>query len=502
MIRKLLLGLISLLFLQQFLQAQVPPKFEFRAAWVATVNNIDWPSKPGLSIKQQQEEAITLLDLMVKNGMNAVIFQVRPTSDTFYPSTMEPWSRYLTGTPGQDPGYDPLAFWIEESHKRQLEFHAWFNPFRIAQNANEPLSSAHIAFKYPQWVVKYGGKLYFNPALEETRDFIAAVVKDVVLHYDIDAVHFDDYFYPYPEQGAEFPDIDEFKRNPRHFGPNQLADWRRNNVDLTIQLLSQTIKETKPWVKFGISPFGVWRNSDKDPRGSMTRAGVTNYDDLYADILKWLKYGWIDYVTPQIYWQIGHPTADYKTLLDWWSQNSFNRDVYIGHALYKIDEKSSTPEWKQGTQIPQQIRLTRENPNIRGSVFFSANHLKRNLLGLQGSLQYDLYSKPALTPTMPWISPISPQTPVKFKKKGSKLVWEAPAYKNSMDYATRYIVYKNKVGEKFNPEDAHFIYTITPNMEVKLDRKKGKRSRYEFRVAALNRINNEGTATKPEIIKW
>ncbi|WP_372773159.1 glycoside hydrolase family 10 protein [Mangrovibacterium sp.] len=492
----------SLLFLTGFSQSSSIPKYEFRAAWVATVNNIDWPSKPGLSVQQQKTEAIELLNLMDKNGLNAVILQIRPAADAFFPSQLEPWSRYLTGTPGEDPGYDPLKFWIDEAHKRQMEFHAWFNPFRVAQRADEPLSSSHIAFNQPEWIIKYGGKLYFNPALEETRQFIAKVVKEVVANYDIDAVHFDDYFYPYPVAGEVFPDLNQFAANPRQFRPDQLADWRRDNVDQTIQLLSKTIKETKPWVKFGISPFGVWRNADKDARGSKTKAGVTNYDDLYADILKWLQNGWIDYVTPQIYWQIGHTAADYKTLIDWWAENSFNRDVYIGHALYKIDANSSTPEWTQPDQLPKQIQLTRTTPAIHGSAFYSVIHLKRNLLGLQDKLQNQLYPLPALSPTMPWIDYTPPKPPLKFKKRGRKLKWEKPEFNHPMDEATRYIVYKNKVGAKLNEADVQSIYAITGLSEIRIEKRKSKKEKYEFRVTALDRLNNESPATKPAAVKW
>ncbi|WP_238480356.1 glycoside hydrolase family 10 protein [Mangrovibacterium lignilyticum] len=500
--RKYTLLLTLLLCAATFVQARNQPKYEFRAAWVATVNNIDWPSQSGLTVQEQKAEAIDLLDLMVKNGLNAVIFQIRPTSDAFYPSTLEPWSRYLTGTPGKDPGYDPLKFWIDECHKRHMEFHAWMNPFRVAQKADEPLAASHIAFKHPEWIIKYGGKLYFNPALDETRQFIVQVVKDVVSRYDIDAIHMDDYFYPYPVAGEAFPDVIQFTKNPRHFNADQLEDWRRNNVDLTIQLISKTIKETKPWVKFGISPFGVWRNIDKDARGSMTKAGVSNYDDLYADILKWLQYGWIDYVTPQLYWRIGHPAVNYITLLDWWSKNGFNRDVYIGHGLYKIDAKSSIPEWTDPNQVPKQIEMTRENPNVHGSVLFSAIQLKRNLLGLQDTLQHQLYNYTALTPSMPWIDFLPPNKPVKFNKRGRKLKWEKPAFKNEMDEVKRYIVYKNKVGEQLNEADVRSIYTITDGTAIKLERRKGKKERFEFRVTALDRLNNESSATLPETIKW
>ncbi|MFV0377950.1 MAG: glycoside hydrolase family 10 protein [Mangrovibacterium sp.] len=498
--RKLFLFLCLLAATAASAQPDVHPKYEFRGVWVATVNNIDWPSKTGLTAEQQKAEAIALLDLMKKNGMNAVIFQVRPTADAFYYSELEPWSRYLTGTPGKGPGYDPLQFWVEEAHKRQMELHAWFNPYRVSQRADEPLAASHIAFKYPDWIIRYGGKLYFNPALDETRRFIAAVVQDVVARYDIDAIHMDDYFYPYPVAGEAFPDAADFAANPRGFA--QLADWRRDNVDKTILLLTKTIKETKPWVKFGISPFGVWRNSDKDPRGSATRAGVTNYDDLYADVLKWLQNGWIDYVTPQLYWQIGHPAADFATLCNWWAKNSSNRDVYIGHALYKIEANASVPEWKDPNQMPQQIDFLRQTPALQGSVFYSAIHLKRDLLGLQNKLQQQQYSYPSLVPTSPWIDHLPPQIPQKFRKKGKKLSWKEPDFNSPMDEAKRYIVYFNRIGKQPYLKDMRSVYIISPGTEVKLIKRTAKKERFEFRVTALDRLNNESPASKPVTIKW
>ncbi|WP_423130373.1 glycoside hydrolase family 10 protein [Gaoshiqia sp. Z1-71] len=497
------LHLLFLLALSVSVSAQThSPKFEFRAAWVATVNNIDWPSKPGLTPNQQQAEAIELLDLMQQNGMNAIIFQVRPAADAFYPSSLEPWSRYLTGTPGKNPGYDPLKFWIQECHNRNMEFHAWMNPFRVAQNADEPLAGNHIAFKHPEWIIKYGGKLYFNPALSETREFIANVVQDLVRRYDVDAIHFDDYFYPYPVAGEPFPDIPYFEQYPRQFGPGQLDDWRRDNVNRTILLLATTIKATKPWVKFGISPFGVWRNQADDSRGSATKAGVTNYDHLYADILTWQKECWIDYVLPQLYWQIGHPAVDFNLLCNWWNEHRYNRALYVGHAVYKLEPGSTTPEWKEAGQLPRQIELTRRIDGIEGSAFYSAKHFKRDLLGFQDTLQNHLYRYPALVPPMNWIDNSPPAKPVKFKKSGSTLKWKPDAASAEMDKAARFIVYKNRAGERFNPNDPRFILLITSATKLKLDKNDRRKERFEFRVSALDRLNNESPQTKPVTVKW
>ena len=492
---------ISVLLMPIFAKAQVSPKYEFRGAWVATVNNIDWPSRPGLSPEVQQREAIEMLDMLKALGMNAIIFQGRPTADAFYPSAFEPWSRYIMGTQGQDPGYDPLAFWINECHKRNMEFHLWCNPYRVAQSDKEQLSTNHIAFRHPEWIVGYGGKLYFNPGLPEVKVFIVDVIRDVVSRYDVDAIHFDDYFYPYPVSGQPFPDSETFNQYPNSYMPNQLADWRRNNVDEVIYRLSQAIKQTKPWVKFGISPFGVWRNQYVDPRGSATRAGVTNYDDLYADILKWLYNGWIDYITPQLYWQIGHPTVDFKHLSQWWNSNRFGKALYIGHALHNIDANSQTSEWRNPAHMPQQIKLTRQIQGIDGSVFYSAKHFKRNLLGLQDVLDRDLYASPALVPPMPWISKVSPKMPVNVVANNQSISWQASHATNEMDYAQRYILYYGKK-KKFNLEDGRSILMVTNSTSVKISDNKGRKRKYFVRVASLNRLNNESNSTLPVKMKW
>lgn len=502
MIKNTIIVSFVLLFAFSVMGQNHPPKYEFRAAWIATVNNIDWPSKPGLSIDAQKQEAIAMLDMLKQHGINAVIFQGRPASDAFYPSALEPWSRYLTGTPGKDPGYDPLDFWISECHKRSMEFHLWCNPYRVAQNVNEPLASNHVAFQHPEWIVKYGGKLYFNPGLPETRDFIAQVIKDVVKRYDVDAIHFDDYFYPYPAAGEPFPDLLTYYQYPGRFAPEQINDWRRENVDITIQLLSETIKTTKPWVKFGISPFGVWRNKADDVRGSMTMAGVTNYDHLYADILKWENNGWIDYNIPQLYWQIGHPSVDFDLLCNWWNTNRSGRALYIGQALYKSDINSNVPEWRQSDQLTKQIRLTRQIKGIEGSAFYSAKHFRRNPMGFQDSLKTALYAFPAIVPPMKWIDDRPPHKPVRVRKKGQTIQWKTKSTGDEMNTPVRFVVYKNKKREPFDPDDPRSILVITPSRKIKLEEGNKKKERFRFRVSALDRLNNESELSHPVKVKW
>ncbi len=495
--------LVFVLFLYLGSQAQVAPKHEFRAVWVATVNNIDWPSKPGLTTDQQKKEVIAILDMHYKNGMNAIIFQVRPASDAFYKSELEPWSRYLTGTPGQAPYpfYDPLQFWIEECHKRNMEFHAWLNPFRVAQNASEPLAGNHIAFQHPEWIVNYGGKLYFDPGLPQTREFVAKVVTDIVARYDVDAIHFDDYFYPYPLK-EDFPDEASFAKYNRGFQNWQKADWRRDNVDLIIQLLSEQIKKTKPWVKFGISPFGVWRNIANDLDGSETTAGTTNYDQLYANIIKWQKNGWIDYSLPQLYWQIGHPSVDFLTLSKWWAAHAYNRGMYIGQAVYKLEGNSTVSEWRDPNQLVKQIQSIRQIPHLGGSAFYSSIHFKRDLFGFDQTLRDNLYHFPALVPPMPWIDNKAPESPHRFRKRGNKLKWNPAKAENEMDISVEYVVYLNIPGQKFDADNPENIFTITRDKSIRFKPNTRKqRRKYEIRISALDRLHNESLISKVKVIK-
>jgi uncharacterized lipoprotein YddW (UPF0748 family) len=383
--------------------AQDAPLREFRAAWVATVANIDWPSRRDLSTAQQKQEIIELFDLLQQNNFNAVIVQIRPVADAFYASQYEPWSKYLTGTQGvaPNPYYDPLAFMVEEAHKRCLEFHAWFNPYRALmskyKNSNP---SYHVTKTHPEWFVNYGKQKYFNPGIPAVQNYCIKIVSDVVKRYDIDAVHMDDYFYPYRIGRTEFPDLSAYRRyNPNNFSRDA---WRRNNVNQLVRRLQIEIKRLKPFVKFGISPFGVWRNASVDSmRGSNTNAGQTNYDDLFANVLLWQKNGWIDYCVPQLYWESGHPSVDYGTLISWWNKNAFDRHMYIGHAVYKLGNKKAA--WQNLDEIEHQIEETRHFKNVQGSAFYSIKYLKRNKFGINQMFRNKVYQRPALLPKMKWM---------------------------------------------------------------------------------------------------
>ncbi len=387
------------------------PKYEFRAVWVATVDNIDWPSEKYLSTDSQKTEFIRLLDMHQRNGMNAIIVQIRPATDAFYPSQYEPWSEWLTGTQGKPPipYYDPLEFMITETHKRRMEFHAWMNPYRAEFKIGESsISPTHITKLHPDWFLPYGSIKLFDPGNKEVQQFVTNVVKDVVKRYDIDAIHFDDYFYPYRIAGKEFPDSVSFAKYGN--GLNK-EDWRRSNVDSIILMLSKAIKKENKFCKFGISPFGVWRNNDKDPEGSNTKAGQTNYDDLYANILLWLKNKWIDYAAPQLYWEFSQPKVPFATLIDWWAKHGYGRQVFIGHGVYRAFETKSAA-WKNPNELPDQIKKLREYPQVQGSIYFSSKTFEKNPNGWNDSLQNNYYKYPAIIPPMSWIDSLKPSSPV------------------------------------------------------------------------------------------
>ena len=404
------------------------PNYEFRGVWVATVDNIDWPSGRTLSVAEQKAEFTRLLDLHESNGMNAVIVQIRPSADAFYPSPYEPWSEFLTGRQGLPPTpfYDPLTFMISETHKRGMEFHAWLNPYRAVFNMNKSsVAPSHLTKTHPEWFLVYGDKKegykkYFNPGLPEVRQHTVKVVRDLATRYDLDAIHMDDYFYPYRIAGKEFPDQKTFERYGKDMKKD---DWRRSNCDSIVLLLYKTIRSVNPRMKFGISPFGVWRNKSQDAMGSETRAGQTNYDDLYADILLWLQKGWIDYVVPQLYWERGHKLADYDVLLKWWNEHSYGRHLYIGHGIYRA---GSNGAWRRPDEIPQQLQALRNYPTTQGSAYFSSKTFTKNQNGWNDSLRNNYYHYPALVPPMPWIVNTLPAQPLIEKQPNNmvKLVYK------------------------------------------------------------------------------
>ncbi|WP_338044035.1 glycoside hydrolase family 10 protein [Paenibacillus lutrae] len=467
---------------------------QLRAVWIATAWNIDWPSSPGLKKEKQQQEMISLLDEAKNLGMNAVIVQVKPGADALYPSQYGPWSDVLTGKQGQSPGYDPLAFMVEEAHKRNLEFHAWFNPYRIGSvKDSDKLTRDHPARQNPGWVASYAGKLYFNPGIPEVRSFVTASIAEVVKNYDIDAVHMDDYFYPYPEKGKDFPDDAAYQRYGKSGYPSKPA-WRRDNVNKLVQDIHAAIKKEKPYVKFGISPFGVWRNQNMDPSGSATTAGTTNYDTLFADTRAWINAGWIDYIAPQLYWSFGYKPAAYDKLADWWVQETAGKPVqlYIGHAPFKIG--SDSPDWNNPSELPDQLRYNTERAGqIGGSILFSLKDIRRNPLGLKTRLNEEIYASPALVPPMPWLDSTPPEPPADLQAAstadGIRLNWQAAGSE-----AAYFAVYRVDEGGGARLLDT--VRSTGGEAASYTDKTAPGDQTVRYVVTALDRLHNESTTSR------
>ena len=462
---------------------------EFRGAWIQCVNG----QFMGMSTADMQKTLTYQLDELQKDGANAIIFQVRPECDALYNSSIEPWSRFLTGEQGKAPSpyWDPLQWMIEQCHKRGMELHAWINPYRAKTKTTHVLSPKHIAHKRRDLVFEYDGQYILNPAYDENRQYICHVVGDILRRYDVDGLHIDDYFYPYPAAGCTIPDENLYRRNPG--GHSNIGDWRRYNVNLFMKEMHDTIRAVKPWVKFGVSPFGIYRNKKSDPNGSDTR-GLQNYDDLYADVLLWINNGWVDYCVPQIYWQIGHPTADYKTLIQWWDRNASARPLYIGEDVertvkYKDDDNPNQH------QMPAKYKLHDFANNVQGTVLRYAKAAVDNI-GNYGMMLRNVYWRnPALQPLMPFISKKQPGKPRKVKmvwtSDGPMLFWTAPKTKSkSKDWASnahQYAVYCDGT-----------LIAVTSDTFFKLPYVDGK-TKHTYVVTSLNRIHNESKAVKKKI---
>jgi uncharacterized lipoprotein YddW (UPF0748 family) len=364
-----------------------------RGVWIATVANIDWPGRQGLSAREAQAELVALFDAAREAGLNTVFLQVRPTADALWPSPHEPWSEWLTGVPGRDPGWDPLDFAVRAAHERGLALHAWFNPYRVALHTDrERLAASHPARRRPEWTVAYGGRLYYNPGLPEVRAFVQDAMADAVARYPVDGVHFDDYFYPYPVAGEEFDDDDAFREHGGDFADR--GDWRRHNIDLLVREMAARVRETRAGVPFGVSPFAVWRNRSTDPAGSDTRGGVQTYDDLYADTRRWVREGWIDYVVPQVYWHIGHDTADYTTLVEWWAgvADGSGTKLYVGEAVYKAGDPEQPAAWQDPAELSRHLAVCRDHPPVEGNVFYSAGPVAEDRIGAMARVRADHYA--------------------------------------------------------------------------------------------------------------
>lgn len=472
------------------------PKREFRAAWIQSVNG----QFKGMEAATMKQNLINQLNALQKAGINAIIFQVRPEADALYASQLEPWSRFLTGEQGKAPQplWDPMQFMIEECHKRCMEFHAWINPYRVKTNLSNPLAPDHLYYTHPEWFVTYGNQLFFDPSLPESRRHICMVITDILARYDVDAIHMDDYFYPYPVKGVDFPDEAAYRRFGGEY--DNKGDWRRANVNMLIQQIHETVRQVKPWVKFGVSPFGVYRNESSDPLGSRTQA-LQNYDDLYADVLLWAREGWIDYNIPQLYWQIGHPRADYAVLVDWWAKHTEGRPLFIGQSVMNTVQNAD-PDNPNQNQLPAKMKLQRAYQTIGGSCQWPASAVVENAGKYADALQGEYHKYPALPPVFDFMDRKAPGKVKSVKPvwtaDGYILFWTAPKYRDEMDRAVNYVVYRFAEKEPIDLDDASRIVAITPQTFYKLPYRDGK-TKFVYVVTALDRLHNESKLVKKKL---
>ncbi len=479
---------------------QQQPKREFRGAWMQCVNGMNL-GKSSAEVRSMLTEHLNALQ---RAHINAVMFQVRPEGDALYNSNYEPWSRYLTGRQGQAPsdGWDPLEWMIEQCHARGMELHAWINPYRMKTKGTTELAPNHPAKLHPDWIIPYGDLYILNPALEVSRLYTCVVVEDILRHYDVDGIHLDDYFYPYPEAGMEFNDTSFFERDSRGF--RDIGDWRRDNVNMLVRDLHDLIRDVKPWVKFGISPFGIYRNDPSGrntPFGSAT-SGLQNFNALYADVVKWQDEGWVDYLIPQVYWNYGTKAADYGILLHWWNDYCSKRPLFIGQDIERT-VKGQDPSNPAIHQMDAKYSLQRELPNIQGSCQWYAEALSRNPGNYATGLERKWHPYIALQPRMPFIDNEAPKAPkrlrvklvngltvLSWKKDGNAILnlINKKSKKKEMSRAVSYVIYDFPPGMLVDIENPAAIRAITRSNTVALQ---GDFYGHTIVVTALDRLQNE-----------
>ena len=476
------------------------PKREFRGAWIHTIAQNQYQS---MNPAQMRQYFVKMLDDLHQAGINAVIFQIRPQADAFYYSEIEPWSRYLTGVQGKAPaeGFDPLAFMIEECHKRNMELHAWLNPYRVGFT-NQQFVPNHIYRRHPERFVVYAKQIYFDPGIPENRAHICTVVEDIVRRYDVDAIHMDDYFYPYPVAGEVYPDDNSFNRYAagQGFAPNQKDDWRRNNVNLLIRDIKYAIARNKPWVRFGISPFGIYRNKKSTPDGSGSETnGLQNYDDLYADIKLWVQNGWIDYNMPQIYWEIGHKLADYTTLINWWASNNFAQPLYIGQDVKRTMDATMP---SGDNQLFEKMRLSRSFTTVDGNSFWPGYTIMEDYKGVADKLSSEYHRFPALIPAYTHMHKRSPKDVKKieevYTEKDHYLEWVSNSTPNDPESAKYFVVYRFNPGQTEDLNDARNIVAVVRNNRYILPYEGGK-NRYKYVITSVDAFHNESKGKSKKV---
>lgn len=479
-------------------QGSVLPKREFRGAWIQMING----QFQGMSRSEMQKNLTNQLNVMQRCGINAIIFQVRGEADAMYQSAYEPWTRFLSGRQGTPPSpyWDPLAWMVDECHKRGMELHAWINPFRAKTKGTRELSTRHPYVKNPERFFEYDGLYLFDPGLHENRVYICRIAADIVRRYDVDGLHIDDYFYPYPVSGVQIPDQATYRAHSN--GIADIKDWRRYNVNQFIEMLHDSIRAVKPWVKFGVSPFGIYHNTrgGSNLPGSKT-AGLQNYDDLYADVLYWINKGWVDYTVPQLYWEIGHRTADYEELIKWWSRFAGGRPLIIGQDVERT-VRAADKQNPRRNQMAAKFALQRSLRGIQGSCLWYSAAVVRNEGNYATALEKVYHRTPALQPTFHHIDDKAPRKPRKVKAMwmpdGYYLFWTAPKAKKEMDVARNYAIYRFKKDEKIDLFNAEHLVAITPLTLYKLPYDDGK-DKYTYVVTALDRLQNESKGVKEKL---
>ena len=488
-IRGLLIGWMLVLLVSTAMAQQVTSPREFRAAWIATLWNIDWPANKLATPQQQQTELLQMLDRATALHLNAIIFQVRPEADAFYISKYEPWSDWLTGVQGKAPNpvWDPLEFVVEESHKRGLELHAWINPYRAASRKESVKASNHISVTKPDLVYTYDNFLWMDPGKVETNEYFFKIVKDIVTRYDIDGLHMDDYFYPYPA-GRDFPDTATYQKYLVTGGSAKLQDWRRENINTMVKKLHLMILQEKPWVKFGISPAAIWKSGV--PEGV---SGLGTYTDLYADTRRWLQAGWVDYMVPQIYWKISAPRQPFEKILNWWvQQNAGNRHIYAGCNNAAVGKGRSS--WEP-SEIVNQVKISRQVQS-EGVVFWSYKSLYRNTAGMADILKSESFSHPALPPMMPWKDALPVEKPRDFNVTMDKIGDTLLEWKTAEDAK----VWKWAIYKKISDNQWELIRVLPKNqVSCKIPMMQAKGLKTVFALTAVDRLSNESSRVEGSV---
>ena len=490
--------LFTILFFNEVLGQVKYPKREFRGAWIATVANIDWPSSKFSSSEDQIKELKETFDKLKEAGINAVIFQVRTECDALYNSSFEPWSYWLTGEQGKppEPFFDPLQLAVDEAHKRGMELHAWFNPYRAVKNVDDyKVSELHVLIVHPEWILTFDKYKMLDPGIPEVKEYIATIIEEVIKNYDVDGIHFDDYFYPYSPKVSNEDSITFIKYGS---GFTNVDDWRRWNINSMVANVHEKIRQIKPYIKFGISPFGIVENKFAGTNG------FNSYSILYCDPLTWIKDKTVDYVTPQIYWEISHKLADYAVLLPWWSSIVEDRHLYVGHFSSRF-----TSERYEGakSEMGDQLRMNREYPNVGGSVFFSAKSVTNNYSGFADTLRNKFYKYPALVPLMNWKDNIQPYAPKSFsvekRERYYKLNWKQPDLAVDGDSAKYFVIYMAYSNGDVDLNDPKNILTIVDGNVTELIHipEFEYEGQITFTISSLDKIQNESIENPIVIIE-